>query len=371
MRGLRSSCWRTLGFASVGLAAAAGVACAQAPQKPPPDKFTVMVGIFPGAPQVSIYWVGKPAGFFEEENIDAHVEVAPNSNMAQGTQMVIGGQADAVLTSIESALLPYSQGKDPGLTFVYSFYTKPQYRIAVRPDSGIRTIQDLKGRMIGTSHSGNPVEPMLKAYLKDAGVTRDGVKTQVVGDALPAAEALKNSQVDATMQVAMSIVGWKEAGYNFNILPEPKQFEKIIGAAVAVKRASLADPQKRSVIVRFLRAWAKSAVFVKTNPQAAIEADYKMFPQAKPRGLSDADALRRGMNAQAGVMSAYTEKVDGRWGAFKPTAFKDYIEFLGIHEAVPDPQPLWTNELIDEINKFDEAAVVERAKNFKVENFKP
>ena len=356
------------GYASLICANAIGWsagAVAQSAAKPPPAKFTIMVGISPGAPQVSIYWIGKPLGFFAEENIDARIEVAPNSNMAQGTQMVIGGQADAVLTSTEAVMLPYSQNKDTGLVFVYSFYTKPTYRISVLPDSPIKTAADLKGKLLGLSHSGNPIEPMLNAYLGEFGVTRDSIKTQVIGNALPAAEALKNSQVDASMQVSMSVAAWREAGYQVRYLPEPKQFEKIMGAAVAVKRSALADPEKRSATIRFLRAWAKSAVFVKANPQAAVELDFKQFPQAKPRGIADAEAVRKGMNAQDAVMDSYTEKVEGRWGAFKPNAFKDYVEFLGIKDTLPDPSPVWTNDLIAEINNFDEAAIVAMAKNYK------
>ena len=343
---------------------------AQTAPKPPPAKFTIMVGISTGAPQVSVYWIGKPLGFFAEENIDARVEIAPNSNMAQGAQMVIGGQADAVLTSIESVLMPFAQGKDTGLTFLYSFYTKPQYRIAVRGNSDIASIADLKGKAFGLSHSGNPVEPMLKAYLADFGVNRDTLRTQVVGNALPAAEALKGGQIDATMQVTMSFANWREAGYDFRLLPEPKEFEKLIGAAVGVRRAALADPERRSVIVRFLRAWAKSQVFVRENPEAAIDLDYKQFPQARPRNMSDADALRRGMNAQAAVMDAYTGKVDGKWGAFRPEAFRDYARFLGVPADAPDPAPLWTNDLIAEINNFDEAAVIAKARNYKPGDYK-
>ena len=236
--------------------------------------------------------------------------------------------------------------------------------------SPVKTIADLKGKMLGLSHSGNPVEPMLKAYLADFGVKREEIRSQVVGNALPAAEALKSGQIDATMQVTMSYATWREAGYDFRILGEPRQFERLIGAAVGVRRAALADPERRAVIVRFLRGWAKTQLFVKTNPQAAVELDYKLFPQAKPRGMSDADALKRGMNAQDAVMDAYTNKVDGRWGAFRPAAFKDYSEFLGIAADVPDPSPLWTNDLIAEINNFDEAAVIAKARNYKASDYK-
>lgn len=361
---------RTVLGCIMALAVGNGVALAQTTTKPPPTKVTIMVGISVGAPQVSVYWVGKPLGFFAEENIDARVEVAPNSNMAQGAQLVIGGQADAVLTSIESVLLPFTQNKDTGLTFVYNFYTKPQYRIAVRENSNISSVADLKGKLLGLSHSGNPVEPMLTSYLSDSGVSRDAIRSQVVGNAMPAAEALKGGQIDATMQVAMNFANWREVGYNFKLLPEPKEFSKLIGAAVGVRRSALVDPERRSAIVRFLRAWAKSQLFVRENPQAAVELNFKQFPQARPRNVTDADALRSGMNAQAAVMDVYTTKVGGKWGAFPTTVFNDYVRFLGLPENIPDLGSLWSNDLIAEINNFDENVVIEKARNYKSADYK-
>ena len=70
------------------------------------------------------------------------------------------------------------------------------------------------------------------------------------------------------------------------------------------------------------------------------------------------------------MMDAYTGKVDGKWGAFRPEAFRDYARFLGVPADAPDPAPLWTNDLIAEINNFDEAAVIAKARNYKPGDYK-
>jgi NitT/TauT family transport system substrate-binding protein len=331
----------------------------------PPSKVTIIVGLTPGAPAVSIYWVGIPMGFFADENINPVILNAPNGNMAQGAQMVAAGQADAVLTSIESVVLPASQNKDTGLVFVYNFYTRPSFRLIVNDNSPYKTTADLKGKTIGISNSGNPDEPMLNAYLGDGGINRSDVDVQIVGNGLPAAQAIKNGTLAAAQEVAMTGAAWVHAGYPFRYLPEPKKFDDLIGAAVAVKRSALQDPERRGAIIRFLRAWAKSAVFVKANPRAAVDLDFKMFPQAKPRGLADADAIKQGAETQAAILESYTTKVDGKWGAFRPTAFPSYAKFLGIADKLPDVNALWSNELNDEINQFDEGPVIQKARDYK------
>lgn len=348
------------------LCAAIAPATAETQPASPPAKVSIIVGLTPGAPAVSIYWVGIPMGFFAEENIDPVILNAPNGNMAQGAQMVAAGQADAVLTSIESVVLPASQNKDTGLVFVYNFYTRPSFRLIVKKDSPFNTVADLKGKTIGISNSGNPDEPMLNSYLADAGLSRKDVNVQIVGNGLPAAQAIKNGDIAAAQEVAMTSSAWMQAGYPFKSLPEPKQFDDLIGAAVAVRRTALRDPERRSAIIRFLRAWAKSAVFVKANPQAAVDLDFKMFPQAKPRGVSDAEALKQGIATQAAIMDLYTTKVNGKWGAFKPNAFPSYMKFLGIADKIPDVNALWSNQLNDEINDFDEAPVIKKAQDYKI-----
>jgi NitT/TauT family transport system substrate-binding protein len=341
-----------------------GAAGAQPPSSAP-TKLTIMVGVQQGAPSVAVYWVGKALGFDKEENIAPEILVAPQGNVAQSTQMVIAGKANAALTSIESVVEPAAQGKDPGLVFVYNFFTRPQWNLLVPRGSAIHSVGDLKGKEIGVSALGNPAEPMLGAFLKEGGLKLSDVKVSGVGNAIPAAMALKNGQLAADLAVTMSSTLWHDGGFDFVRMPDPKSFDTIMGAAVLVQRATLEDPVKRDAIVRFLRFWAKSQLFVKENPRAAIRLNYEMFPQAKPRNVSNDEAIDRGVRMQADMSSAYTTKVEGRWGAFPPKAFDNYAEFLGIADKIPDVSKLWTNALIDDVNHFDEQAVIAKAQSYK------
>ena len=325
-----------------------------------PAKVTVMTAVAQGSTTVPVYWIGKDLGFNKEQNIDASVLTVPNGNTAQGAQLVASGQADAFLTSIESVVVPASLGRNTGLVFVYDFYERPQWRLLVPKGSGITSVAQLKGKTVGIPTPGNPAEPMLKAFLTDGGLTMNDVTVQAVGVEIPAAQALKSGQVAAVLAVTLSSAIWQAAGYDFVPLPEPAAFNDLIGPAIAVARTSLNDPAKRDAMVRFLRTLAMSCVFAKTNPKAAIEADYRLFPTAKPRGMSDADGLAQGMRAQASVIDGYTKPFGGRWGAFPPNAFEKYASFLGL--KIPNIDTLWTNDLIDDVNKFDAGAVEKQAK---------
>lgn len=325
-----------------------------------PAKVTVMTAVAQGATTVPVYWIGKDLGFNKQESIDASVLTVPNGNTAQGAQLVASGQADAFLTSIESVVVPASLGRNTGLVFVYDFYQRPQWRLLVSKESGITGVAQLKGKTVGIPTPGNPAEPMLKAFLSDGGLTMGDVTVQSVGVEIPAAQALKTGQVAAVLAVILSSAIWQAAGYDFVALPEPSAFNDLIGPAIAVARTTLNDPARRDAIVRFLRTLAMSCVFAETNPKAAIEADYRLFPTAKPRGVSDAEAVAQGMRAQASVIDGYTKPFGGRWGAFPPNAFAKYASFLGL--KIADIDTLWTSELIGDVNKFNAGDVEKQAK---------
>ena len=334
-------------------------------QQATPAKVIVMTGSPQGSTSVAMYWIGKPLGFQAEENIDAEVLTVPGGNVAQSAQLVLSGKADAALMSPDTVLVPTSQGRDVGLVFAYNFYQRPTYKLLVSPTSGITSVAQLKGKAVGIGSRGNPAEPMLKAFLADAGMQISDIDLQPVGVDIPAAQALKNGQISALLGVAPAWAVWDAAGYAFTALPTPKIFEQLIGSGVAVARQSLKDPAKRDALMRFFRTWAKSTVFVNANPEAAMRVNFESFPLAKPRNLSDADALKQGVRAQAIVLQDYGSNVDGKWGAYHPTAFRRYVDYLGLSEKIADVDALWTNDLTAGINDFDAEAVRRKAATYK------
>jgi NitT/TauT family transport system substrate-binding protein len=328
-----------------------------------PVKVVGVSAVSVGLPSVAAYWIGKPLGFQAEEGIDADMRAVTGGNAAQAAQLVISGQADLCITSVETVIVPAAQGKDPGLVFVYNFYQRPTWRLIAQTGGGIETVAQLKGRRVGIPIAGNPAEPMLKAFLAEAGLGMTDVNIDSVGIDAPAAQSLKGKQISALLTVSLTAALWQAAGYDFTAMPAPKQFDNLIGASAAVSRASLKDPAKRDAIIRFLRVWSKAIVFAKTNPEAAVKTDYAMFPELKPRNLSDAEAVRQGVQAQAAVIPDYSAPHGGKWGQFPDKVLSTYADFLGI--KVPDADSLYTNELIDAVNDFDAAAVVQKAKDFK------
>ena len=95
-----------------------------------------------------------------------------------------------------------------------------------------------------------------------------------------------------------------------------------------------------------------------SDPQALIEEAAEL----RSRGRY-AEAVRQGVQAQSVVIPDYGSPHGGKWGQFPDKVLSTYADFLGI--KVPNADSLYTNELIDAVNDFDPAAVVQKAKDFK------
>lgn len=355
---------RIAGIAAA-LALAAGIGGAALAQTAKPHAKVLGVSALPvGTPSIPVYWIGKALGYQEQENIDGQMEGIPGGNVAQGAQMVVAGRADVVVQLLEGVVVPVSLNKDPGLTFVYGVYQHATFRMLVPTNSGITSVTQLKGKRIGIAASGLPVEPLLKAYLAPSGVKpEDMAAVDVVGLSSPAAEALKTGRIAALFTASVTEGQYKGAGYDFVALRAPDAFTRLVGASAAVRRDALKDPAKRDALVRFFRVWAKSSAFALANPAAATKLNYQLFPETKPKRMSEQAAIEAGVTAIRVGSQDWGVKRDGKWGKFPDDAVSNVANYLGV--KVPDPKLLYTNELIDEINQFDEAAVIKQAKEFK------
>lgn len=316
-----------------------------------------------GITSVPVYWIGKPLGFNAQEGIDVDIR-STLGNAAEGPQLVAAGRSDVTITALEGLLVPASQHRDTGLVFVYDFYQRPVFRLLVAANSGIKSVAELKGKKIGIIAPGNPAEALLKLFLAESGMTSSDVDIQVVGQDLPAAEALRTGRVNALLQPRTTYALWQVNGYDFRELPQPKSFNGLVSSSFAVARSSLADPAKRAAIVHFFRTIAMATIFTKANPEAAIKLDYAMYPQIKPKSASEAAAVKRAVSALILCMADYTVDTT-RLGAFPERALARYADLIGLSGKIGNVNALWSNALIPEIDDFDHQAVIRKAETYK------
>ena len=74
----------------------------------------------------------------------------------------------------------------------------------------------------------------------------------------------------------------------------------------------------------------------------------------------------KSMVVRAPKLTYEDEKIK-KWGANSREEWLAYIKYVGLSDKISDPDRFFTNELIDEANNFDAQAVIQTAKNYKVQ----
>jgi NitT/TauT family transport system substrate-binding protein len=305
--------------------------------------------------------ISDKAGFAKEEGLD--VEVRFSTGGPQATQITASGGADLGQVTQEPAIEGYDKGIR-GKVF-YTQFTRLIYHIAVPADSPIQSIADLKGKKIGVSNMASASLIVARSALRRNGVPIEDIFLPVgLGDG--AVAALRSGQVQALSMWTSAYASMMRAGMTFRFLYHPTVAEIGSGGLFASDK-TLAE--KREALVRFGRTMAKATVFMLENPEATLRMYWKSNPAGKPPG-TDEEALKRGMIEMNALLPLYSveKHTDKRYGLADMAGIQTYINMFEEEGIIARPlkaSDVVTNDLIDEINKFDQGKVRELARNWK------
>jgi len=125
--------------------------------------------------------------------------------------------------------------------------------------------------------------------------------------------------------------------------------------------------KNRAQALALVKGYAMGTVFSMANPEAAVKILYEVYPQTKPTGKSEEQAIKDDVKTMLARAEHWRLEAGGvkRWGESSIKDFDAYEDFLVKWKVINAKVPvneLVTNELIDEVNKFDPAAIAAEAK---------
>ena len=125
------------------------------------------------------------------------------------------------------------------------------------------------------------------------------------------------------------------------------------------------------IAVALAHGYARGTVFAIANPEAAIRILWEVYPQTRATGKDEATALKDDLTTlEARAKNWRFEPVDGkRWGDNVERNYQAYLDWLmaqGVVKTKVEVKDLITNELLDEVNKFDAQAIASQAKAYKM-----
>ncbi|MCC7347411.1 MAG: ABC transporter substrate-binding protein [Variibacter sp.] len=319
-------------------------------------------------PQITFLTVGqnKRTPFFEQEGVK--LDIINMSGVGQTMQSLAAGNCETSAISPVPFLNVYAKNPAIDLIFPYCWLRQPHWSVAVKPDSPVKSLQELKGKTIGIRNQGDTGYISGRVMFKELGINPDkDVEWVSVGDGGPAGQALHSGRIDAMALWDGAFARVELAGFKLRYLPNSPGMKHLFGNAYAVRKSDL--PKNRDVYVRFFRAMAKSTVFAYTNPDVSIKLHYEVYPESKPKGKTDAEALKEARHindSRRAKWYAGEWQSDKRMGAMSKEEWEAQVRFAGLEDQIKDITPVFTTDLIDEINKFDKAAIEKMAREMKL-----
>jgi NitT/TauT family transport system substrate-binding protein len=310
------------------------------------------------------YAIATKMGWFAKSGIK--VELVPMPGSTDCVKAVATKDVQYGVPSIEPVAIIRPQGVK-----IKNFYTAYQaniYGIAVPDDSPIKTFADLKGKKIGVTSMASAGVIVARALAKNNGFDPDkDVSIVVAGEAAQTAALLRNKQVDALSQFDTQYALTENAGAKLRLL-DTKDITMFPSNGFIALEERLANNRAEAVAVA--KGYAMGTVFAIANPEAAIRILWEVFPQTKATGKSEADAMRDDVKTlEARARSWRLESVGAKkWGENLVQNYDAYSDFLfknGLLKEKVSGGDLVTNDLIDDINKFDAGEIEKMAKGYK------
>jgi len=318
-------------------------------------------------PQLIFCTMGQHPKLKYYEQQGCKLEILNMSGVGQTLQAIATGNVETSAVSPVAFLNVYA--KNPGLDviFPYCWLRQPHWSVAVKPDSPIKSLAELKGKKVGIRNQGDTGYFGARAMFAELKIDPDkDVEWVSVGDGGPAGQAVYSGRIDAMAFWDGSFARIEIAGFPLRHLPNTPGMQHLFGNAYAVRKSDLG--KRRDLYVGFFRAMAMSTVFSVTNPDLAIRMHWDIYPESKPKGKTDAQAFeeaKKVVNSRKDKWLPGAWQADKRFGAMTEDEWRGQVHFAGLDGKIHDVKPVFTNDLLDDINKFDRKAIEKQAREMK------
>lgn len=302
-------------------------------------------------------------GLWKEQGVD--VDVLGVSGATAGIQQVASGQVQYATVGTDALMIARSKGIK--VKAIYTYAQQPIYQVVALKGSGITKIEDLKGKTIGVPDMSSGSVPFMKTLLKRSHLDPDkDVKWVSVGFGGPAANAFRQKVIDVWAAWDTIVAALENNGFEF-VQIVPDWAKGLPGNVLITTEESLAKNPERAV--KIARGLAEATIFGLANSAGSVRNHWKLYPSTKPQGGESEKAVKDAehifaarfnlMRLPAGTM---------QWGYNSDARWKELANIMTSEGLLPkdfDVKAAYTNQYIDEINKFDRKKIEDRAKNSK------
>jgi NitT/TauT family transport system substrate-binding protein len=282
--------------------------------------------VSPSATQSPV-WIAKEAGLFAKQGLDAEVVLLPGS--PRMVQTLISGDIDYAIVGATAAMRARMRGAD--VVMLATTANLSNMKLLISRDSGIRQLEDLKGKTLGVSQYGSDADGFARIVVEKAGLKPD--------------KDVPIIQLGGHPQVAAAIAAGKiPAGVlgGLALLTAQKSGATLLTSGVKLKTVALSGTlattggriqRNRDSVMRFMRAFVEAVHYFKTNPDGTLPILQKYMggitsEQARvvyEEALEVFEDLP--VPAEKGIQAVLDRESDPKAKILKPSTFID-LSFL-------------------------------------------
>ena len=330
------------------------------------DRVKVGLAIPASVAEGSVQAIATELGLFKDENIQVDYVVLPGAGAL--LPQLLQHNVTIALPLPETLLASYRPGESElPVTYFYNAGPTNSLEIAVKAESPIKTLSDLRGKAIGVGALTWGTIPQTRALLRSVGLEpgRD-VQIVAVGVLGSGFHALREDRVQALNFNSTWIDLLEQEGVPARRLAYPPIFRSmVVNGYLAHRDTFEKDP---GLLERFGRAWTKALVVCDANPGACIEAFWRLNPAARPQGDRQAALASNIRIFRQWIDPILRDKAGAARipGAYDLDVIRTYVsEMHKLGEFASDRIPVdryFSNSLVPGFSEFDRAALQERAK---------
>jgi NitT/TauT family transport system substrate-binding protein len=322
--------------------------------------------------QIAFQTIGMHPRLHWYQDHGIELKIVNSQNTSLPLQLLSNAQLEFATTSAYNFIPGYAAHPDLGLISAYTWMPRVHNQTAVKPDSPIKSIAELKGKTIGIRSTGDSGYFFLQGAFASMGIDpHKDVEWLTVGAGGPAGRALYDGAVAALAIWDVEFVRIGFAGFPVRILPNPPVAKTLFGNTYLVNQAAF--EKNKSLYGPMFQAVAKGQIFTAANPRAAILLHWDLYPESKLKGKTDEEQLKNMIHlleVRRDKWFPEPDAADQRMGAAMPSQWTASEKFaLGfapqIKGKIPDLSKLYTLAALDDANKFDRKQFEDFARNFK------
>ena len=329
------------------------------------DPAKVVIGVASRSfnPGFSNMWIGIPLGLYGKELLP---EAFGTQGAAENLQLMLAGQVTMSTGAQDVFFNASAEGRQLPVVTPCVYLRGLIHRVTVPPDSKIQTYADLKDKRVGLPTLAYGGVPYLKFAAKHAGIDPDSIQMVAVGDGQQAAAALLSGRVDALTNADVDVARLQSLGVKLRVIAPPDSMKDAGNAYVFAFARPWYDGHKKEATL-LLKGMIRAIIVMLENPEAAVRVSFYMHPEAVPSGISFDQAVAAAVDSIKVRAPAIERVVPGsnKWCDYSPAAWAQFTDLLGIKGRV-DPARFYTDELIGQINDFDEPKLRAWARGLKV-----